>query len=100
MIISFLTRHLQQARRRTSVLRSIHHRGVEEDGVPLGYIRLRLVRVDALFQPFLTGARFRHFFVARVEPRTTSRAGDTIKVAFDTSRCHIFDKDTERCICH
>ena len=38
--------------------------------------------------------------IARVSSRSTSRAGDVIKVAFDTSRCHIFDKDTERCICH
>ena len=38
--------------------------------------------------------------IARVSSRSQSRAGDTIKVAFDTSRCHIFDKDTERCICH
>ena len=38
--------------------------------------------------------------VARVSSRSTSRAGDTITVAFDTARFHIFDKDTERCICH
>ena len=38
--------------------------------------------------------------IARVSPRSTSRAGDTIKVAFDLSRLHIFDKDTERCIIH
>ena len=38
--------------------------------------------------------------IARVSSRSQSRAGDTIKVAFDTSRIHIFDKDTERCICH
>ena len=38
--------------------------------------------------------------IARVSSRSTSRAGDTIKVAFDTSRLHIFDKDTERCIVH
>ena len=37
---------------------------------------------------------------ARVSSRSTSRAGDEIKVAFDTSRIHIFDKDTERCIVH
>lgn len=37
---------------------------------------------------------------ARVSSRSSSRAGDTIKVAFDTSRVHIFDKDTERCIVH
>ena len=38
--------------------------------------------------------------IARVSSRSASRAGDTIKVAFDTSRLHIFDKDTERCILH
>jgi len=38
--------------------------------------------------------------IARVSARSTARAGDEIKVAFDTSRMHIFDKDTERCICH
>jgi len=38
--------------------------------------------------------------IARVSSRSTSRAGDTIKVALDVSRIHIFDKDTERCIVH
>ncbi len=38
--------------------------------------------------------------IARVSPRSTSRAGDTVKVAIDTSRIHIFDIDTERCIVH
>ena len=37
---------------------------------------------------------------ARVSSRSTTRAGDKIKVAFDVSRLHIFDKDTERCIVH
>ncbi|HOJ11446.1 MAG TPA: sn-glycerol-3-phosphate ABC transporter ATP-binding protein UgpC [Clostridiales bacterium] len=32
---------------------------------------------------------------ARVNPRTTARSGDTIKVAFDTNKIHLFDKDTE-----
>ncbi len=38
--------------------------------------------------------------IARVSPRSTSRAGDTVKVAIDTGRIHIFDIDTERCIVH
>ncbi len=38
--------------------------------------------------------------IARVSPRSTSRTGDQIKVAFDMSRAHIFDKDTQQCICH
>jgi multiple sugar transport system ATP-binding protein len=38
--------------------------------------------------------------IARVSSRSSSRAGDTIKVALDVSRIHIFDKDTEKCIIH
>ncbi len=38
--------------------------------------------------------------IARVSSRSTARAGDSIRVAFDTSRVHIFDKDTEKCIVH
>jgi len=38
--------------------------------------------------------------IARVSSRSQSRAGQTIKVAFDMSRLHIFDKDTERYIIH
>ena len=37
---------------------------------------------------------------ARVSSRSTSRADDNIKVAFDMTRMHFFDKDTERCICN
>ena len=38
--------------------------------------------------------------VARVSPRSEARNGDPITVAIDTERMHIFDKDTEKCICH
>ena len=38
--------------------------------------------------------------IARVSPRSQSRAGNKIKVNFDMSRLHLFDKDTERCIIH
>ena len=38
--------------------------------------------------------------IARVSARSTSRAGDKIKVALDVSRIHLFDKDTERYIVH
>ena len=37
---------------------------------------------------------------ARVSSRSTARSGDTIKVALEVSRMHIFDKDTEKCIIH
>ena len=38
--------------------------------------------------------------IARVSSRSTAKADDTITVAIDTSRIHIFDKDSEKCICH
>ncbi len=38
--------------------------------------------------------------IARVSARSTSRSGDQIKVAIDMSRVHLFDKETEKCICH
>ena len=37
---------------------------------------------------------------ARVNPRTTARPGDVIKVAFDASKIHLFDKETEQVICN
>lgn len=37
-------------------------------------------------------------FTARVNPRTKARAGDAIKIAFDTNRIHLFDKETEKTI--
>jgi len=37
-------------------------------------------------------------FVARVNPRTRARAGDTLKIAFDTNKIHLFDRETERVI--
>lgn len=31
----------------------------------------------------------------RVNPRTTARPGDKIKLALDMTKLHLFDKDTE-----
>ena len=39
-------------------------------------------------------------FTARVNKRSTSAIGDTIKVALDTNKLHMFDKDTELAIVH
>ena len=35
---------------------------------------------------------------ARVNPRTTARPGDTVQLAFDLSKIHLFDKETEKVI--
>lgn len=37
-------------------------------------------------------------FTARVNPRTTARPGDAIKLALDLTKIHIFDKDTEKVV--
>ena len=37
-------------------------------------------------------------FTAKVNPRTTARTGDTVKLAMDLDKIHIFDKDTENVI--
>ncbi|MBQ4159503.1 MAG: sn-glycerol-3-phosphate ABC transporter ATP-binding protein UgpC [Clostridia bacterium] len=34
-------------------------------------------------------------FTARVNPRSTSKIGDTIKIALDPNKIHLFDKETE-----
>ena len=38
--------------------------------------------------------------IARVSSQSTAKAGDTIKIAVDTSRIHIFDKETSQIIVH
>lgn len=35
---------------------------------------------------------------ARVEPTSTAKTGDKIKIAFDLSKMHLFDKETEKAI--
>jgi len=37
---------------------------------------------------------------ARVNPRTKARPGDTIQIALDLSKIHLFDKETEQVISH
>ncbi len=39
-------------------------------------------------------------FTARVSPKSTTNAGEKIKVVFDMPHVHIFDKDTEKAIVH
>ncbi|MCL2814565.1 MAG: sn-glycerol-3-phosphate ABC transporter ATP-binding protein UgpC [Oscillospiraceae bacterium] len=38
--------------------------------------------------------------IARVSPRSTAQPEETIKIALDIARMHIFDKDTEKCVVH
>ena len=38
--------------------------------------------------------------VARVPSRTGIRADDTVKLALDANKIHVFDSETEKIICH
>ncbi len=37
-------------------------------------------------------------FTARVNPRSTAKVGDTIKIGVDVNKIHLFDKETEKAI--
>jgi len=39
-------------------------------------------------------------YTAKVNPRTTARAGDVIRMAFDLAKLHVFDKETEQVVVH
>ncbi|MBC8586019.1 ABC transporter ATP-binding protein [Youxingia wuxianensis] len=38
--------------------------------------------------------------IARVPPRSSAKDGDTIKIAIDGTKIHLFDKETEKTICN
>ena len=38
--------------------------------------------------------------ISRVSSQSQAKAEDTVEIAFDTTRIHFFDKETERVICH
>jgi multiple sugar transport system ATP-binding protein len=41
-----------------------------------------------------------HNLIARVDPSSTAKMGDTIDIALDPNKIHLFDKETERAITH
>jgi len=47
---------------------------------------------------FLTIEGAKQNIVARVNPRSKAKVNDIVKVAFDTNRVHLFDKETEKTI--
>ena len=38
--------------------------------------------------------------IARVSSRSKAKSGDVVKIAFDITHAHFFDKETEKCIAH
>ncbi len=47
---------------------------------------------------YLTVAGHDKDVTVRVNPRTTARPGDTIKIALDISKIHVFDRESEKTI--
>ena len=64
--------------------------------------RAEIMRVTELMgaETFLFVNVEGHSFTARVEPTTTARPGDTIEIALENTKIHLFDKETERTICN
>lgn len=77
----------------------IHDEAVYVESMPESVIDAKVEVVEMLGSETLL-----YLFVdeisltARVNPRTTARTGDIIRVAFDTNKIHLFDKDTEKVI--
>lgn len=63
-----------------------------------------IIEADVEVLEMLGSETFLYLFVnevsmtARVHPDTKAKAGDKIKIAIDTSKCHLFDKETEQTI--
>jgi multiple sugar transport system ATP-binding protein len=63
-----------------------------------------IVKADVEVVEMLGSETYLHMFIegvsctARVSPRTKTRSGDTVSIAIDTNRIHLFDKDTEKTI--
>jgi multiple sugar transport system ATP-binding protein len=78
---------------------SIHDEEAFLESMPDSIVNAKVEVVEMLGSETLL-----HMFIdeisctARVNPRTKTRSGDLIKVAIDTNRVHLFDKETERTI--
>ncbi|MCR5586079.1 MAG: sn-glycerol-3-phosphate ABC transporter ATP-binding protein UgpC [Lachnospiraceae bacterium] len=66
-----------------------------EDNVVEGTVRVYEMLGAEVFLYFSVEG---HDITVRVNPRTTARPGDTVPIAFDTTKIHIFDKETEKTI--
>ena len=77
----------------------IHDEPVYLSQLPDCLVEAKVDVVEALgSETFLYFVSEGQNFTARVSARSTTRAGDTVKVAFDTAHCHLFDIETEQTI--
>ena len=77
----------------------VHDEAVYLESMPESVANARVEVIEMLGSETLLYMFVEEFSITgRVNPRTTARAGDTIKVAFDTNKIHLFDKDTEKVV--
>ena len=84
-----------------TVVMGIRPEDFHDEQITLETMRDSIVEVTIRLYEMLGAEVFLYFDVdqfnctARVNPRTNARPGDTIKMAMDTSKIHVFDKDTQ-----
>ena len=64
------------------------------------YLYLAIEGAEAYNIESNKGENIKNDVIARVSSRSSARAGDTIKIAIDSSRIHLFDKETQKYIIH
>ena len=64
------------------------------------YLYLSIDGVEAFNLDSNKGENIKNDIIAKVSSRSGARAGDTIRVAIDSSMIHLFDKDTQKYIIH
>jgi multiple sugar transport system ATP-binding protein len=64
------------------------------------YLYLAIEGVEAYNVEASKGENVKNDVIARVSSRSSARAGDRIQIAIDSSRIHLFDKDTQKVIIH
>jgi multiple sugar transport system ATP-binding protein len=78
---------------------SIHDEASFLESMPDCIVEARVEVVEMLgSETLLYGYIEDTAITARVNPRTKIRVGDVVKLAVDTNRIHLFDKDTEKTI--
>ncbi len=64
------------------------------------YLYLAIDGVEAFNLDSNKGENIKNDIIAKVSSRSGARAGDMIKIAIDSSRIHLFDKETQKYIIH
>jgi len=64
------------------------------------YLYLSIEGADVYNVESNKGEQIKNDIIARVSSRSQAKAGDTVKIAIDASRIHLFDKDSTNYIIH